>query len=83
MGSEAASPSEKGSAAANLRLFPRTLATTKTTMGDPLITLTGSLEILVAIILTVKASVIYDSPPTRALSALTGLVSLRLLPHVS
>jgi hypothetical protein len=82
MGSEAASPSEKRLSRSAV-LFPRTLATTKTTMGDPLITLTGSLEILVAIILTVKASVIYDSPPTRALSALTGLVSLRLLPHVS
>jgi hypothetical protein len=48
-------------------------------MADPLITVMGSLEILVAAVLTVSPSIIYDSPPTRALSSLTGLVSLRCL----
>lgn len=44
-------------------------------MGDPLITFMGSVKIIIAVILSVKPCLIYDSRSTRALSSLTGLVS--------
>ena len=45
-------------------------------MADKLIKYKGWGDILVAVILAVRPSIIYDSLPARALSSFTGLVSL-------